>query len=156
MRCFDIVCVCVCVYQRKTKDIYIADGMSEKNAHSPYEIRTCHSGIRAHPFRLYYESRHTSRQFEQTLQTLTHQLHRETQACMATHSNSYLRDRDGHQASARTSAESDKACQRRTKDRADSMSEKSACSSRGDSNLYLCVRARVHTRFTHACVLHYM
>ena len=41
------------------------------------------------------------------------------------------------QASARTSAESDEACQRKTKDRADGMREKSAHSPRRDSNLYL-------------------
>ena len=40
------------------------------------------------------------------------------------HSNSYLWDRDCHQASARTSAESEKACQRKTTDRADGMREK--------------------------------
>ena len=41
------------------------------------------------------------------------------------------------QASARTSAESDEACQRKTKDRADGMREKSAHCPRRDSNLYL-------------------
>ena len=41
------------------------------------------------------------------------------------------------QASARTSAESEEACQRKTKDRADGMREKSAHCPRRDSNLYL-------------------
>ena len=41
------------------------------------------------------------------------------------------------QASARTSAESDEACQRKTKYRADGMREKSAFRPRRDSNLYL-------------------
>ena len=40
------------------------------------------------------------------------------------------------QASARTSAESDEACQRKTKDRADGMRGKSVHSPRRDSNLY--------------------
>ena len=46
-------------------------------------------------FRLHQESRHASRQSnsKQTLRTLTHQLHRETQACITKHSNSYLRNR---------------------------------------------------------------
>ena len=41
------------------------------------------------------------------------------------------------QASARASAESDEACQRKTKDKADGMREKSAHCPRRDSNLYL-------------------
>ena len=60
-----------------------------------------------------------SRQSKQTLQSLTNQLHRETQACITKHSNSYLRDRDCHQASARTSADLEEACQRKINDRAD-------------------------------------
>ena len=47
-------------------------------------------------FRLHHESRHASRQSKQTLPTLTHQLGCETQACIAKHSNSCLRDRDCH------------------------------------------------------------
>ena len=37
--------------------------------------------------RLHHESRHTSRHLKQTLQTLTHQVHHETQACITKHSN---------------------------------------------------------------------
>ena len=35
----------------------------------------------------HHESRHTSRQSKQTLQTLTHELHHEIQACITKHSN---------------------------------------------------------------------
>ena len=37
--------------------------------------------------RLHHESRHTLRQLKQTLQTLTHELHHEIQACITEHSN---------------------------------------------------------------------
>ena len=61
-----------------------------------------------------------------------------------------------HQASARTSAESDEACQRKTKDRADGMREKSAYSPRRDSNLYLWDSRPLYFRLHHegvcACV----
>ena len=90
----------------------------KKSAHSPrrnsnlYLWDTCPSS-----FRLRHKSRHTPRQSKQTLQTLTHQFNRETQACIMKHSNSYLRDRHSHQASARTSAESEEAFQRKMKER---------------------------------------
>ena len=107
-------------------------------------------------FRLHYKGRHASYQSKQTLQTLPHQLHCETQTCITKHSNSYLRDRHSHQASAWTFAESDEACQRKTKDRV-SMSEKSAHSPRRDSNLYLwdtrpsCFRLHRKSRHTLPC-----
>ena len=83
------VCVCVCVCQKKTENR--ADGMSEKSAHSPgRDLNLCLWDTRPSCFRLYREGRHASRQSKQTLQTLTHQLHRETPACITKHSNSYL------------------------------------------------------------------
>ena len=71
------VCECVCVCVRKTKDR--ADGMKEKSAHSPRRDSNLSLWDTRPPcFRLCYEDRHASRQFEQTLHTLTRQLHRET------------------------------------------------------------------------------
>ena len=68
----------------------------------------------------------------------------------------------GHQASLRLSVESEEVCKRKTKDRADGMSQKSAHSPRQDSNLHLwdmlcvcvraCVRARVCARVCGVCV----
>ena len=96
--------------------------MREKSVHSPQRDSNLYLWDTRPPrLRLHHKSRHASRQSKKTLQTPTHQLHRETQACITKHSNSYLRDRNCHQASARTSAESEEACQRKTKDRADDM-----------------------------------
>ena len=68
------------------------------------------------------QGKHASRQSKQTLQTLTRQLHREIQSCKET--LHLLSAGPRRQASARTSAESDEVCQRKTKDRADGMREK--------------------------------
>ena len=83
---------------------------------------------------LHHDGRHASRQSKQTLQTLTRQLDRET---IMHETLQLLSAGPRRQASARTSAESDEACQRKTKDRADGMREKSAHCPRRDSNLYL-------------------
>ena len=125
------VCVCVCVCQRKTKDR--ADGMKEKSAHSPRRDSNLYlCDTRPPCFQLHHEGRHASHQSKQTLQTLTRQLDRET----IMHETLQLQSAGPRrQASARTSAESDKACQRKTKDRADGMREKSAHSPCRDSNL---------------------
>ena len=85
-------------------------------------------------FRLHHDGRHAPRQSKQTLQTLTRQLDRET---IMRETLQLLSVGPRRQASARTSAESDEACQRKTKDRADGMREKSAHCPRRDSNLYL-------------------
>ena len=66
--------------------------------------------------RLHHGGRHASRQSKQTLQTLTRQLHCETQSWKET--LQLLSSGPQCQAPARTSAESDEACQRKTKDRA--------------------------------------
>ena len=89
-----------------------------------------------HPscFQLHNDGRHASRQSKQTLQTLTRQLDRET---IMHETLQLLSAGPRRQASARTSAESDEACQRKTKDRPDGMREKSAHCPRRDSNLYL-------------------
>ena len=99
----DNVCVCVC--QWKTKDG--ADGMSEKcpfpyNASTGFEP-SCTSGIHAHHASNYTTRTGTPRVSSNKL-SLTHQLHREAQACVMKHSNSYPWDRCGHQVSLRTSA----------------------------------------------------
>ena len=65
--------------------------------------------------------RHAPRQSKQTLQTLTRHLHRET---IMHETLQLLSAGPPRQASARTSAESDAACQRKTKDWADGMREK--------------------------------
>ena len=85
-------------------------------------------------FRLHHDGRHAPRQSKQTLQTLTRQLDRET---IMHETLQLLSVGLRRQASARTSAESDEACQRKTKDRADGMRGKSAHCPRRDSNLYL-------------------
>ena len=75
--------------------------MSGKSAHSPRrDLNPYPWDTRPPCFRLHHESRHASRQFEQALQTLTHQLHRETQSCIMKHSNSHLQDRNSRHASA--------------------------------------------------------
>ena len=126
-------CTCVCVCRRKTKDR--ADGMKEKSAHCPRRDSNLYLwDTRPLCFRLHHDGRHTSRQSKQTLQTLTSQLDRET---IMHETLQLLSAGPRRQASARTSAESDKACQRKTKDRADGMKEKSAHCPRRDSNLYL-------------------
>ena len=121
------MCVCVCVCQRKTKDR--VDGMREKSAHSPRRDSNLYLwGTHPSCFRLHHEGRHASCQSKQTLQTVTCQLHRETQSCKET--PKLLSAGPRRQASARTSAEWDEACQRKTKDRADGMREKSVHSPR--------------------------
>ena len=106
------VCVCVCVCQRKTK--YRADGMREKSAHCPRRDSNLYLwDTRPSCFRLDHDSRHASRQSKQTLQTLTRQLDRET---IMHETLQLLSAGPRRQASARTSAESDEACQRKTKD----------------------------------------
>ena len=133
------VCVCararVCVCQRKTKDSQAsartsaeldeacqrktkdrADGMREKSAHFPRRYSNLYLWD-THPpcFRLHYEGRHASHQSKQTLHTLTRVLHRET--ITAVHETlQLLYAGPRRQASARTSAESDEACQRKTED----------------------------------------
>ena len=134
IRCMCVcVCVCVCVCQRKMKDR--ADSMREKSAHSPRRDSNLYLWETRPPcFRLLHEDKAASRQSKQTLQTLTRQLYCET---VMHETLQPLSAGPRRQASARTSAESDEACQRKTKDRADGMREKSAHSPRRDSNLYL-------------------
>ena len=98
-------------------------------------MRTCTSGIRAHCASVY-----TTRVGPPRVSRNKHFRHSPTisivkQSCMKT--LQLLSAGPRRQASARTSAESDEACQRKTKDRADGMREKSAHSPRRDSNLYL-------------------
>ena len=97
-------------------------------------IRTCTSGIRAHR-----ASNYTKRVGPPRVSRNEHFRHSPAsstakQLCMK-HSHSYAGPR--RQASARTSAESDEGCQRKTKDRPDGMREKNAHFPRRDSNLYL-------------------
>ena len=118
--------------QRKTKDR--ADGMREKGDHCPRQDSNLYLwGTRQLCFRLHHDGRHACRQSKQTLQTLTRQLDRKP----IMHETLQRSARPRRQASARTSAESDEACQRKTKDRADGMRGKSAHCPRQDSNLYL-------------------
>ena len=127
------VCVCVCVCQRKSKDR--ADGMREKSAHSPRRDSNLYLWDTRPPcFRLHHEGKAALHQSKQTLKTLTRQLHRET---IMHETLQLLSAGPRRQASAKTSVESDEACQRKTKDRADGMKEKSAHFPRRDSNLYL-------------------
>ena len=114
--------------QRKTKDR--ADGMREKSAHCPRRDSNLYLwDTRPLCFRLHHDCRDTSRQSKQTLQTLTRQLDRET---IMHETLQLLSAGPRRQASARTSAESDEACQRNTKDRADGMRGKSAHCPRRD------------------------
>ena len=109
--------------------------MREKSAHCPRRDSNLYLwDTRPLCFRLHHDGRHASRQSKQTLQTLTRQLDRET---IMHETLQLLSAGPRRQASARTSAESDEACQRKTKDRADGMREKSAHCPRRDSNLYL-------------------
>ena len=127
------VCVCVCVCQRKTKDR--ADGMREKSVHCPRRDSNLYLwDTRPSCFRLHHDGRYASRQSKQTLQALTRQLDRET---IMHETLQLLSAGPRRQASARTAAEPDEACQRKTKDRADGMREKSAHCPRRDSNVYL-------------------
>ena len=97
------VCVCVCVCQRKTKDR--ADGMKEKSAHCLRRDSNLYLWDTRPPcFRLHHEGRPASRQLNETLQTLTRQLHRET---IMHERLQLLSVGPRRQASARTSAESD-------------------------------------------------
>ena len=98
-------------------------------------IRTCTSGIRAHR-----ASDYTTKVGPTCVSRNEHFRHSPVsstakQSCMKT--LQLLSAGPRRQASARTSAESDEACQRKTKDRADGMREKSAHCPRRDSNLYL-------------------
>ena len=108
--------------QRKTKDR--ADGMREKSAHCPRRNSNLYLwDTRPSCFRLHHDSRHASRQFDR--ETIMHD------------TLELLSAGPRRQASARTSTESDEACQRKAKDRADGMRGKSAHCPRRDSNLYL-------------------
>ena len=114
------VCVCVCVCQRKTKDR--ADGMRKKVPFALDGIRTCTCGIRAHR-----ASDYTTRVRPPRVSQNKHFSHSPVsstakQSCMKTLQRLSAGPRS--QASARTSAESDEACQRKTKDRADGMRKK--------------------------------
>ena len=126
------VCVCVCVCQRKTK--VRADGMREKCPFPSTGFESVPLGYTPTVLAITPWGRHTSRQSKQTLQKLTRQLHRKT---IMHETLQLLSAGPRRQASARTSAELNEVCQRKTKDRADGMGEKSAHSSRRDSNLYL-------------------
>ena len=96
--------------------------MREKSAHCPQRDSNLYLwDMRPWCFQLHHDGRHASRQSNETLQTLTRQLHRET---IMHETLQLLSAGPRHQASARTSAESDEACQRKTKDRADGMREK--------------------------------
>ena len=118
---------CVCGCQRKTKDR--ADGLREKSAHCPRRDSNLYLwDTRPSCFRLHHDGRHASRQSKQTLQTLTRQLDRET---IMHETLQLLSAGPRRQASARTSAESDEACQRKTKDRADGMRKKCPLPSTG-------------------------
>ena len=111
------VCVCVCVCQRKTKDR--ADGMREKSAHCPQRDSNLYLWDTRPPCcRLHHEGRARLASVERTL---WHSPVSSTakQSCMKT--LQLLSAGPRRQASARTSAESDEACQRETKDRADGM-----------------------------------
>ena len=91
--------------------------MREKSAHCPRRDSNLYLwDTRPQCFRLHHDGRHASRQSKQTLQTLTRQLDRET---IMHETLQLLSAGPRRQASARTSAESDEACQRKTKDRAD-------------------------------------
>ena len=117
--------------QRKTKDR--ADGMREKSAHCPRQDLNMYLwDTRPLCFRLHHDGRHASRQSKQTLQTLTRQLDRET---IMHETLQLLSAGPRRQAYARTSAESDEACQRKTKDRADGMLTKD----RADGCVCVCV-----------------
>ena len=119
--------------QRKTKDR--ADGMREKSAFCPRRDSNLYLwDTRPPSFRLHYEGQAASRQSKQHF---SHSPVSSTakQSCMKT--LQLLSAGPRRQASARTSAESEEAHQRKTKDRADGMREKSAFCPRRDSNLYL-------------------
>ena len=96
--------------------------MREKSAHCSRRDSNLYLwNTRPSCFRLHHDGRHASRQSKRTLQTLTRQLDRET---IMHETLQLLSVGPRRQASARTSAESDEACQRKTKDRADGMREK--------------------------------
>ena len=119
--------MCVCVCQRKTKDR--ADGMRKKVPIALDGIRTCTSGIRAHR-----ASDYTTRVWPPRVSRNKHFRHSPVsstakQSCMKT--LQLLSAGPRRQASAITSAESDEACQRKTKDRADGMRKKCPLPSTG-------------------------
>ena len=127
------VCVCVCVRERRKMELTV---WGKKVPIALDGIRTCTSGIRAHR-----ASDYTTRVRLPRVSRNKHFSHSSVsstakQSCMK-HSNSYRSAGPRRQASARTSAESDEACQRKTKDGADGMREKSAHCPRRDSNLHL-------------------
>ena len=98
-------------------------------------IRTCTFRIRAHRAADYTTK--VGPASRQSKRTLKHSPVSSTakQSCMKT--LQLLSAGPRRQASARTSAESEEACQRKTKDGADGMRGKSAHCPRRDSNLYL-------------------
>ena len=99
--------------------------MREKSAHCPRRDSNLYLwDTRPSCFRLHHDGRHASRQSKQTLQTLTRQLDCET---IMHETLQLLSAGPQRQASARTSAESDEACQRKTKDRADGMRDVCVC-----------------------------
>ena len=104
--CF-CVNVCVCMCQRKMKDR--ADSMREKRAHCPRRDSNLYLwNTRQSFFRLHHDPRHASCQSKQTLQTLTRELDRET---IMHETLQLLSAGPQRRSSARTSAESDEACQ---------------------------------------------
>ena len=117
------VCVCVCVCVRERRKIELTAWVKKcpfpSTGFEPVPLGYAPIVLPITP-----QGRHASRQSKQTLQTLTRQLHRETQSCKET--LQLLSAGPLLQASARTSAESDEACQRKTQDRADGMRGKGA------------------------------
>ena len=138
----------MCVCQRKTKDR--ADGVREKRPIPLDGIRTCTSGICAH-----CASNYTTRVRPPRVSRNKHFRHSPVssiakQSCMIT--LQLLSAGPRRQASARTSAELDEACQRKTKDIADGVRGKSAHSPRRESNLYLWDTRPPCFRLHHECV----
>ena len=130
------VCVCVCVCVREKRKIE-PTVWGKKVPFALDGIRTCTSGIRAHRASDYTTRTRARPPRVSRNKHFSHSPVSSTakQSCMKT--LQLLSAGPRRQASARTSAESDKACQRKTKDRADGMREKSAFCPRRDSNLYL-------------------
>ena len=77
-------CVCMCV--REIRKIELT-AWGKKCPFPQRDSNLCLWDAHPSCLRLHQESRHTSRDLTQTLQTLTHQLHHETQACITKHSN---------------------------------------------------------------------
>ena len=119
--------------------------MSEKSAHSHWRDWDLYLW-NTHPlcFPLHHESRRASHQFKQTPQTLTHQLHRETQACIMKDSDSYMRDRDSHQVSPGHPLSQIRCVRERRTIELTALAKKSAHSPRRDSNLTSGIAPIVH------------